>query len=34
MSEVGLGRVETPWEREECTFSVAFASGGLALSQV
>ena len=23
----GLGLVETRWEREECTFSVAFASG-------
>jgi hypothetical protein len=31
---MGLGCVETPWEQQEFAFLVAFASGGVALSQV
>jgi hypothetical protein len=34
MSALGLGCVETPWEQQEFAFLVAFASGGVALSQV
>jgi hypothetical protein len=31
---MGLGCVETPWERQEFAFLVVVASGGVALSQV